>query len=304
MNLIFERLDNTVLKIQNLNKRFGRIHAVNNLCLEVEKGSVYGILGPNGSGKTTTLGILLGVINSDSGDFYWFGEKNDNKIRRRIGAIIETPLFYPYMSGENNLKIIADIKGIPYSEISKVLDLVELSSRKSYPFRTYSLGMKQRLAIAGAMLGNPEVLILDEPTNGLDPQGIADIRELILKIASQGITILIASHLLDEIQKICSHVAILQYGKLLSSGNVNTILNDATYIELSVTKDIGLGDVLSGMPEITSVSKVDDVVYRVTTIDGYSSADLNKSLFDKGIVLSQLNIYKKSLESYFLEQLK
>ena len=208
-----------VLTISGLQKNYGKIHAVNDLSLSVERGSVYGILGPNGSGKTTTLAIILGVVNSNGGSYSWFGNENSKNDRKRIGAILEQPLFYPYLTAEKNLQIVASIKGVEYSDIERVLKIVELFERKDSKFRTFSYGMKQRLAIASALLGNPEVLIFDEPTNGLDPKGIAEIRELIIKIAKQGITILLASHLLDEVQKTCSHVAVLKSGKKLYEGS-------------------------------------------------------------------------------------
>ncbi|MCB0806578.1 MAG: ATP-binding cassette domain-containing protein, partial [Bacteroidales bacterium] len=182
-----------IVSIQKLNKRYGKIQAVDNLNLDIEKGNIYGILGPNGSGKTTTLGILLGVINADSGSFRWFNRENSKHDRKKIGAILEQPIFYPYLTAEKNLEIIAGIKEVSTKDIDRVLEAVELSDRRKSKFRTYSYGMKQRLAIAAALLGNPEVLIFDEPTNGLDPKGIAEIRELILQIAEGGITIILAS---------------------------------------------------------------------------------------------------------------
>ena len=216
----------SVLSIQHLNKHYGRLHAVNDLNLEVPRGSVFGILGPNGSGKTTTLGMLLDVLSVDSGAFYWFGKPSNKAVRKRIGAILETPNFYPYLNAVRNLKIVADIKGAPYDQIGEVLKRVGLYERRNDSFKTYSLGMKQRLAIAGALLNNPEVLVLDEPTNGLDPQGIAEIRELIVRISQEGVTILLASHLLDEVEKVCTDVAVLKKGQLLFLGKVDQVLGD------------------------------------------------------------------------------
>ncbi|UII23600.1 ABC transporter ATP-binding protein [Fulvivirga ligni] len=200
----------TVLQIKNLTKRYGRLTAVNKLNLEIQKGCVFGILGPNGSGKTTTLGILLDVINKTDGDFSWFGQPATKEMRKRVGAILETPIFYPYLSAVKNLEIVAAIKGAPVANIEPVLKKVELYERRFDKFRTYSLGMKQRLSIASALLCDPEVMILDEPTNGLDPQGIAEIRRLIKEIAADGKTIILASHLLDEVQKVCTHFCILK----------------------------------------------------------------------------------------------
>lgn len=195
----------TVLSIQKLTKNFGKLCAVNQLDLEVKRGQVFGMLGPNGSGKTTTLGMLMGVTHPTSGSFTWFGEKPSHITRKKIGAVLEHPIFYPYLSGQKNLELNAMIKGADPNNIPKVLEMVELSSRKDDKYRTYSLGMKQRLAIASALVSDPIILILDEPTNGLDPMGIAEIRQIIKRIAADGKTIILASHLLDEVQKVCTH---------------------------------------------------------------------------------------------------
>ncbi|MEI7982280.1 MAG: ATP-binding cassette domain-containing protein, partial [Bacteroidota bacterium] len=209
----------TVLSVNQISKQYGKIQAVKELSLEVARGQIFGLLGPNGSGKTTTLSIILDLIKGN-GNYEWFGDPPSKESRKRIGSVIESPNFFPYLDAITNLKIVADIKDMDYEDIDRVLLLAGLSERKKSKFRTFSYGMKQRLAIASAMLGNPEVLILDEPTNGLDPQGIAHIRELILSVAYQGTTIILASHLLDEVQKICTHVAVLSKGKKLFDGKV------------------------------------------------------------------------------------
>ena len=295
-------MQETVLSIHKLSKNYGRIRAVDNLSLEVQEGNVFGILGPNGSGKTTTLGIILSVINKNSGNFSWFGKIPSKHDRKLIGAILEVPIFYPYISGENNLKIIANIKGCSYETIPEVLETVELSERRKSKFRTYSLGMKQRLAMAAALLGHPKVLILDEPTNGLDPQGIADIRELIIRIAKQGITIIMASHLLDEVQKICSHVVILDKGKNIYTGKVAEMISASAHIEVGADDMDALEDELRKNENITGFEK-DKLIIMVKVKEGYDSAQLNKYLFSKGIALTHLNTRKKSLENYFLEVL-
>ena len=240
-----------VLSISGLSKHYGSIKAVDDLSLEINRGEVFGLLGPNGSGKTTTLGIILDVIRPNKGSFHWFGQIPVKDARKRIGSILEVPVFYPYLSAVRNLRIIADIKGIPYDGIDDTLNITGLLDRKNSSFRTYSLGMKQRLAIAAAMLGEPEVMILDEPTNGLDPKGIVDIRELILKVASRGTTIILASHILDEVQKMCSHVAILAAGRKLFSGRVDEVLNDSQWVELSAHKMDALKLVLHHIPDIS-----------------------------------------------------
>lgn len=293
-------MEQTVLSIQNLSKNYGRIRAVDKLTLDVQAGNVYGLLGPNGSGKTTTLGIVLSVINTSGGDFSWFGKKPNKEDRKRIGAILEVPIFYPYLSGETNLKIVADIKGCGYGTIPEVLDIVDLTARKRSKFNTYSLGMKQRLAIAGALVGNPEVLILDEPTNGLDPQGIAEIRELIIKIAKRGITIILASHLLDEVQKICSHVAVLDKGKNVFTGTVTDIINASALVEVASSDMEKLSQVLEENENVISVEKEGNILL-VNVKEGFHSDDMNTYLFSKGTSVTHLAIRKRSLENYFLE---
>ena len=291
-----------ILTISNLNKKYGRLHAVKDLSLEVTKGSVFGILGPNGSGKTTTLGIILSVINADSGSFLWFNEPNSKSNRKRIGAILEQPIFYPYLTAEKNLQIFANIKNAPYSDIERVLKIVELYDRKNSKFRTYSYGMKQRLAIAAALLGNPEVLIFDEPTNGLDPKGIAEIRELIVQIAKEGITILLASHLLDEVQKVCSHVVVLKEGKVLFTGNVNDVLTMSDTIEVASNNLELLTAALKDKDQIIEIIPEQEILV-IKLKDGFTSYDLNNYLIGKGLVLTHLAKRKKTLENQFLELL-
>lgn len=295
-------LEDAVLRISNLSKAYGTLQAVDNLSLEVHKGQVFGILGPNGSGKTTTLAILLDVVNADAGTFQWFDEPIDASQRQRIGAILEEPIFYPYLSGLDNLQLTAQIKKTGYDKIPEVLKLVDLYERRKDKFKTYSYGMRQRLAIAGALLSDPEVLILDEPTNGLDPQGIAEIRQLIKKIAAQGITILLASHLLDEVQKVCTHVAILQKGKKLESGSVEDVLKDTKRIELAADNMQVLKDFLEKMKGVSNVVQENQVLV-ASISDEMTSQELNKRLFENGIALSHLALRKKSLEKYFLDVL-
>ncbi len=292
---------NNVLTIRNLCKNYGRIQAVNDLSLEIEKGSIFGILGPNGSGKTTTLGLILDVINRTRGDYLWFEEEPTKEQRKRVGAILETPVFYPYLSGVKNLQIVADIKEVPYDRIDPVLQKVGLLDRKGDKFKTYSLGMKQRLAIASALLCDPEVMILDEPTNGLDPQGIAEIRDLIIQIGNEGKTIILASHLLDEVQKVCSHFAVLSSGKMVYQGLVEDVAKGKNTVELQSSDD--------PMPVLElceMIEKVDKSVntYTLTLKDDYSATDINKYLFENGIIASHLVTKKKSLEKQFLEILQ
>ncbi len=291
-----------ILEIRNLSKSYGRLKALNSLSLTVEKGSVFGILGPNGSGKTTTLGILLDIIKPDSGEHLWFGQKPDSALRKRIGALLEQPLFYPYMTAVDNLKIIADIRGVQYSEIDEVLEMVHLSERKLYNYSSFSLGMKQRLAIAAAMLGKPEVLILDEPTNGLDPKGIADIRNLILEVAQHGFTIILASHLLDEVEKVCTHVLVLEKGEKRYAGPVNEALGGSLIVEVAARDQEQLQKALRQIPEVKSVTKQNGI-FVLDIHDDLAPELLNKRLAGLGIYLTHLAVRNKSLEKYFLELL-
>lgn len=294
-----------ILSVKNLTKKFKRI-VVNNISFDVEKGNVYGLLGPNGSGKSTTFGMLLSTINPTSGDWYWFGERGtDPDTLKKIGAIIEQPNFYPYLSAEKNLKIVAQIKGTPYPRIDEVLKTVGLYERKKDPFRTFSLGMKQRLAIASALLNNPEVLILDEPTNGLDPEGIIQIREIIGEIAKKGITIIIASHLLDEIEKICSHVIVLKEGNSIYCGRVDEITSNNGYFELNADNNSLLLKALEELQWFASVKQEGDIIKAQLHEDvTVSASGLNQKLAEKGIFLSHLAKKKLSLESQFLELVK
>jgi ABC-2 type transport system ATP-binding protein len=293
-----------VLEVTNLSKRFGRLQAVNSISFSVERGNVYGLLGPNGSGKSTTLGILLSTINASEGNWSWFGNSGTSSQNlKKIGAIIEHPNFYTYLSAEKNLKIVCQIKEAPYSRIENVLKLVGLYERKKDRFSTFSLGMKQRLAIASAMLNNPEVLILDEPTNGLDPEGIIQIREIIKSIANQGTTIILASHLLDEVEKVCSHVIILKKGVSLYCGSVAGITAKNGYFVLEST------DLKSLKSELESIGSFSELKIDSGRIIAYMKADvnaseLNKLLSEKGIFLSHLSKERESLEEQFLDLVK
>lgn len=293
-------MSNPILQIKNLHKRYGKIHAVNDLSLEVQPGQVFGILGPNGSGKTTTLGIVLDVIKKKSGEYRWFGNPPSAESRKQIGAILETPVFYPYLSAVDNLKIVALIKGVAESRIGEVLKTVDLHERQQDAFKTYSLGMKQRLAIASALLADPEVMILDEPTNGLDPQGIAEIRQLIIQIARQGKTIILASHLLDEVQKVCSHFAVLKKGKLIYSGSVDEALTGTDTVEVAADDMNRLEETVKQFAYTQSV-RPERQLLRVRLTDNQSSADLNRFLVERGIVVSHLSQRTNSLEQQFLQ---
>ena len=291
----------TILSLKNLNKKYGNIHAVNNLSFDIQKGNVYGILGPNGSGKSTTLGIILNVVNKTSGEFSWFsGTKNTHEALKKVGAIIERPNFYPYMTAEQNLKLICKIKGVGFDKIDEKLKTVNLYERKNSKFKTFSLGMKQRLAIASALLNDPEILILDEPTNGLDPQGIHEIREIITAIAERGTTILLASHLLDEVEKVCTHLVIIRKGIKLYSGRVDEITSSKGFFDLCTENENEKLIVLLKQHEAISDTKKENGKVIATLKSELSAADLNAYLFKNNITLSYLTKRKPSLEQQFL----
>lgn len=290
-----------VLRISGLSKRYGRIQAVDQLNLEVEQGMAYGILGPNGSGKTTTLGMILDITHSDSGSFEWFEGRYGDDARRHIGALLETPNFYPYLNAVDNLGIVAHIKKVQKPRFDELLKLVNLYERRTSKFQTYSLGMKQRLAIASAMVGDPEVLIFDEPSNGLDPQGIAEIRNTLQRIAETGKTIIMASHILDEVEKICSHVAIIKNGNLLASGTVGAIISEDFLVEVAAEDLTGLQAAFQSDARIKKMALQDDGMLLLHLEEETPAAAINEWAFSKGYTLSHLRIVKKSLEAEFLE---
>ncbi len=290
-----------ILTLNNLTKKFGALTAVKDLSFTIKKGNVYGILGPNGSGKSTTLGIVLNVVNSTSGGFTWFdGNTSTHNALKKVGAIIERPNFYPYMTAAQNLKLVCQIKGVDSNKIEEKLEVVGLLDRKDSKFRTFSLGMKQRLAIASALLNDPEILILDEPTNGLDPQGIHQIREIIKKIASRGTTILLASHLLDEVEKVCSHVVIIRKGVKLYSGPVDEMNTSYGFFELKSDQKSALTEWLSKHNDFKNFKEEDGKIIAFLTHE-LDAESLNRQLFKEGIVLTHLVKRKESLEEQFLQ---
>ena len=289
-----------VLSIDGLTKKYGKIKAVDDLSLIIEKGHVYGLLGPNGSGKTTTLGIILDILRQDKGTYEWFDGAYGDHARMHIGAILETPNFYPYLNATENLDIVRQIKGVDKVDFDELLEVVNLANRKNSAFRTYSLGMKQRLAIAATMIADPEVLIFDEPTNGLDPQGIAEVRNILGRIADMGNTVIMASHILDEVEKICSHVAIIKNGRMLATGPIGAILSNDTTVEIDA----------SDRPQLSAALKahrhVNTVVEKKNWLECTISDDLpvevfSKSLYDIGIAPIRFVARKRRLEEEFLE---
>jgi len=298
-------MSETILKINNLTKQYGRTTAVKDLSFSIEKGNVYGILGPNGSGKSTTLGMVLNVVNPTSGSYEWFGNQLDtHNALKKVGAIIEHPNFYPNMTAYSNLKLVSKIKQSGYDNIENVLRTVELYDRRNSTFKTFSLGMKQRLAIASALLNKPEILILDEPTNGLDPKGIHQIRSIIKKIASTGTTILLASHLLDEVEKICSHVVVLRNGQKLYSGKVDEMNASFGYIQIASSDMEKLRNFAKGLDFVEKVEDSDNDTIRITLSKEISASEFNQLCFEKGLVLDHLVKRKESLEEQFLKLTK
>lgn len=291
----------SILSLDNIRKNYGRVQALKGVSFNVPKGTVFGILGPNGSGKTTMLGIIMDILKPTSGSYKLLGEVPDETHRRQIGTFLETPNFYHYLSAEQNLKIAAAIKGRGEEDIPKVLEMVNLTQRKDSRFNTYSLGMKQRLAIASCLLGNPEVLILDEPTNGLDPVGIAEIRALIKKLHLEGKTIIMASHLLDEVEKVCTHVAILKKGELVATGNVNEILANEDIVEIGAADMAKLKSSIQKLSGYKSISEQENLIQLFYPIGTTNLESINRHCFEENIVLNHLRLKKKSLESKFFE---
>ena len=290
-----------ILTVENLYKNYSRVQALKNVSFSVPEGSVFGILGPNGSGKTTLLGIIMDVLKATKGTYRLFDTAPTAEQRKQIGTLLETPNFYHYLSAQKNLEISAAIKGQDKSDIPRVLEIVSLTQRKDSKFSTYSLGMKQRLAIASCLLGNPQVMVFDEPTNGLDPVGIAEIRELIKKLHQQGKTIIMASHLLDEVEKVCTHVAILKRGELVTTGDVNEILANEDIVEIGAEDNEKLWQVMGTLHNYTNKKQENNLVQLFYPIGGVDLAEINRHCFNNGVTLNHLQLKKKSLEAKFFE---
>lgn len=293
-----------VLSIKDLKKNYSPVvKALKGVSFDVPQGSVFGILGPNGSGKTTLLGIVMDVLRANSGSYLWFGQPGGSpEQRRKIGSLLETPNFYSYLSGIDNLKITQAISGRgSKADIEEVLKKVNLYERRKSKFKTYSLGMKQRLAIGAALLGNPKVLVLDEPTNGLDPVGIAEIRKLIVDLKEQGHTIIMASHLLDEVEKVCTHAAILKTGNLITTGDVAEIMMEEDIVELSAADMNALLAVLNHMGKEVLLDEKASTVQILFPKGTAKMDEINRHCFNNGVVLTQLVLRKKRLETRFFE---
>lgn len=294
-------MSNNVLSVNGLSKKYGAVQALNNVSFDVPRGSVFGILGPNGSGKTTMLSVVLDIIHANSGTYSWFDQGSSAELRKQIGALLETPNFYHYLSAERNLKITCAIKGIGEQDIETVLRKVSLYERKDYPFSSYSLGMKQRLAIAAALLGNPDILVFDEPTNGLDPVGIAEIRSLLKQLSMDGKTIIMASHLLHEVEQVCTHMAILKKGKLITAGDVNEVLVNDDMVELGANDLQALQNAMQSFSGHKKLETRDGFLIALFESGQANIEAINQHCFSKGVVLNHLLMKKRSLESKFIE---
>jgi ABC-type multidrug transport system ATPase subunit len=291
---------NAMIETRNLTKRYGsRIVAVDSLNLTVRRGEVYGFLGPNGAGKTTTLRMLLGLIRPTSGTASVLGRPpGDPESLARVGALIEAPAFYPHLSGWRNLRVIARYAGVPKERIEAALDAVELTDRASDKFKTYSQGMKQRLGVAAALLKDPELLMLDEPTNGLDPAGMADMRVLIRRLGSGDRTVLLSSHLLGEVEQICDRVGVIRNGKLVAQGTVGQLRGQARLLVRADPMDRArqLVEKMHGVEQV----QVSDGALVVAT-DAARAGEITRELVTSGVVVSELRPVERSLEETFLE---
>ena len=292
-----------VIETRGLSKNFGPILAVDNLTLTVPKGTVFGLLGPNGAGKTTIIGALLGLIAPTSGTFSLFGEEINGSIEpslRRMGATMEMPSFYPYLSGLDNLQYFQQVGGRrDPAEVDSLLQLVNLHSRRHSRFNTYSLGMKHRLGIAYALLGNPQLLLLDEPTNGLDPSGMAEVRQLLRDLGDGERTVLLASHLLHEVEQVCDSVAILSKGQVIAQGPVSELIARKGTVRVATTDDRRAAAILNDLEWVGSVVAQDAGM--LVEADPARASELTAALARSEVYVSELRALDTSLEEYFLE---
>jgi ABC-2 type transport system ATP-binding protein len=298
--------EENILVTRGLTKRFGNnkksITAVDNLDLEVHRGEVFGFLGPNGSGKTTTIGMLLGLIWPTSGSIEFFGDEKSKpaKLLRKVGVVMDTPSFFPYLSGLNNLRYFAIITNCAgRGDIDKAIEMAGLNERAKDKVRTYSMGMKQRLSVALALMHDPELVILDEPTNGLDPAGIIEFRETIRRLHGNGKTVFLSSHLLSEVEKVCSHVALINRGRILATGSVEELLGRTKAIWLKVSDADGAVRLLESVEWIKSVKKKETGLV-VAEAEEERAYEINELLISNGIHVNETKISEGSLEDFFL----
>jgi len=290
------------IQTEGLTKRYGKLTAVDHLDLVVERGEIFGFLGPNGAGKTTTMRMLLGLVRPTEGSANVLGMNIADKlaaILARTGSIIENPTFYPYLSGRDNLHIVATITHSAPSRVDEVLQLVDLSDAASRKFKTYSLGMKQRLAVAAALLNGPDLLILDEPANGLDPAGIVEMRALMRRLKGEGHTVLISSHVLHEIEQICDRIVIMSKGKIVVQGRVDALLHAGSVVEVRIARTAEALDRVRSLPWVKNVSRDGDRLSIEAPID--RSAEINEALAAAGLYAAEIHPREQSLEHFFLD---
>lgn len=292
-----------ILETVDLSKRYGSIVAADGISISIERGTAYGLLGPNGSGKTTSLGIIMSVLKPDSGSFSWFGKKAVYSTYKSIGCLLEVPNFLPYLSLYKNLEVIARIREVDLTSIDRALDETGLLKRRKSRFDTLSLGMKQRMAIASTLLGDPEVLVLDEPANGLDPEGIAEVRNLILQQRENNKTIIMASHILDEVEKVCTHVGVLKQGRVIKSGVVEDLLRLDDMIIVGTDSPVELKKELTASGKVKSITLSGNKL-EIIPAAGFDSGSINKLAYEKGIEITELRVRKSTLEEQFLELVK
>ncbi len=296
-------VQDVILRITGLTKHFGKLQAVKGLNLELRRGEVFGFLGPNGAGKSTTVGMILGLVAPTAGRIELFGIDLDGNqwiALRRVGAVIEAPAFYPYLSGWDNLEVLSRaIGGIPRTKIAEVLERVNLADRATDRYSHYSMGMKQRLGIASTLLRDPELIILDEPTSGLDPAGTKEVRDLIPKLAHEGRTVFLCSHLLHEVEQVCHRVAIIKQGSMLVCAPINELVSQKHALQIRVDDPASAASVLKGLPWINSVEREGD--YLIVGVPKESASRVSAALAERGIYPSELASRSMSLESVFLE---
>ena len=299
-------MNDTVIQTDGLTKRYGRVLAVDGLSLNVPRGRIFGLLGPNGSGKTTVMGILLGLVRPTAGSFTLFGQSPEggglDRELHRVGALIETPTFYPYLSGRNNLAYFQGISGrSDPAELDSLLEQVGLAGRGGDKFQTYSLGMKQRLGLAYTLLGDPELLLLDEPTNGMDPAGMAEIRDLIRGLGGENRTVILSSHLLHEVEQVCDSVAILSHGRLIAQGDVGDLLQERgrPQVRLRTTDDRKAWEILNALAWVDGVNANNG--YLIAGVEPDRSWEITAALSRNQVYVSEMAPEQMSLEQYFLD---
>jgi ABC-2 type transport system ATP-binding protein len=290
-----------VIETRQLTKKYGDVVAVDHLSLNVPRGGVFGFLGPNGSGKTTTMGMLLGLVHPTSGEARIFGDPARHPATlRRVGAMVESPTFYPYLSGRANLRYFQGVSGHGAAgEVDRLLDIVDLGKRADSKFATYSLGMKQRLGIACALLGDPELVFLDEPTNGLDPAGVVEVRELIRQLGKGGRTVVLSSHLLSETELVCDNVAVLSRGRLIVQGTIQELLRQHDALRLRTTDDAKARATLAAMSWVEGTEQRDGEL--VVTAPQDRAWEISRALAEGGVYVHELVPLHRSLEEFFME---